>query len=94
MSCRPDDTDEKFFLHLIPVDDSDLSGHRRQYGFDNLDFEFRRRGLLAGGMCLAEVRLPGYPIAEIRTGQFTGEGRLWEGAIVVAGPGGEGSPPP
>ncbi len=92
--CRPDDTDAKFFLHLIPVDDSDLSGHRRQYGFDNLDFDFRRRGLLAGGMCLAEVRLPGYPIVKIRTGQFTGEGRLWEGAIVVTGPGGEGSPPP
>ena len=33
-------TDIRFFLHLIPVDVDDLPDHRKQYGFDNLDFRF------------------------------------------------------
>ncbi len=91
--CRPDDNDARFFLHVVPVDERDLPGGRRRYGFDNLDFRMEER-VRAGGRCTAVRRLPDYPIAEIRTGQFTGESRLWEGAIVVTGPGGEGSPPP
>ena len=91
--CRPDDNDARFFLHVVPVDERDLPGGRRQYGFDNLDFRMEER-VRAGGRCTAVRRLPDYPIVKIRTGQFTGEGRLWEGAIVVAGPGSEGSPPP
>ncbi len=91
--CRPDDNDARFFLHVVPVDERDLPGGRRRYGFDNLDF--RMKECIGGGeRCTAVRRLPDYPIAEIRTGQFTGESRLWEGAIVVTGPGGEGSPPP
>ena len=32
--------DRGFFLHVIPVDVDDLPDHRKQYGFDNLDFRF------------------------------------------------------
>ena len=91
--CRPDDNDARFFLHVVPVDERDLPGGRRQYGFDNLDFRMEER-VRAGGRCTAVRRLPDYPVAEIRTGQFTGEGRLWEGTAVVADPGGDGRSSP
>ncbi len=91
--CRPGDNDATFFLHVVPVDGRDLPDGRRRYGFDNLDF--RMKEYTGGGeRCAAVRRLPDYPIAELRTGQFTDEGRIWEGAIVVAGSGGGGRPPP
>ena len=34
-----------------------------------------------GGRCVAEARLPGYPIARLRTGQFTNGGLLWMAAV-------------
>ncbi len=83
--CRPDDVDAKFFLHLAPVNESDLPKHRQQYGFDNLDFPFRRYGALFDGVCLAQVPLPEYGLTAIRTGQYIptsdGSHRLWEGEI-------------
>ena len=91
--CRPDDNDARFFLHVVPVDERDLPGGRRQHGFDNLDFRMEEY-IEAGERCTTVRRLPDYPIAEIRTGQFTGEGRLWEGTVVVAGPGGDGRASP
>ena len=91
--CRRDDNDARFFLHVVPVDERDLPRGRREYGFDNLDFRMEEP-TKAKGRCTAVRRLPDYPIAEIRTGQFTDEGRLWEGAITVAGPGSDGRPSP
>ena len=91
--CRPDDNDAQFFLHVVPVDERDLPGGRRQHGFDNLDFGMEER-TRAGERCTAVRTLPDYSIAEIRTGQFTGEGRLWEGTAVVADPGGDGRSSP
>ncbi len=92
--CRPGDNDATFFLHVVPVDGRDLPDGRRRYGFDNLDFRMKEYMEGGGERCAAVRRLPDYPIAELRTGQFTDEGRLWEGAIVVAGSGGDGRPPP
>ena len=91
--CRRDDNDARFFLHVFPVDERDLSDERRQYGFDNLDFWMEGHPS-AGGRCTTVRRLPDYPVAKIRTGQFTGEGQLWEGTVVVANPGSDGSPTP
>ncbi len=91
--CRPGDNDATFFLHVVPVDGRDLPDGRRRYGFDNLDF--RMKEYTGGGeRCAAVRRLPDYPIAKLRTGQYTGEGRLWEGTVIVAGPGGDGRPAP
>ena len=84
--CRRDDKDAQFFLHVVPADERDLPSGRREYGFDNLDFRMEEP-TKAEGRCAAVRRLPDYPIAEIRTGQFTDEGRLWEGTITVAGRG-------
>ena len=77
--CSAADVQAQFFLHIVPEDVADLPAHRQQYGFDNLDFYYRRLAPLAfGGMCIAERTLPDYPIARIRTGQFTPEGdQIW-----------------
>ena len=69
-SCARDDTAARFFLHLIPVDEDDLPEERKQYGFDNLDFDFDEHGERFDGKCLATVPLPEYGIFEIKTGQY------------------------
>ena len=78
--CASADTEATFFLHLYPVDVDDLPDHRKQYGFDNLDFDFDGGGVIFGKKCWIEASLPGYDIARIRTGQFLpGEGRVvWQ----------------
>ena len=76
--CQPADTAERFFLHLLPEDVGDLPAARREHGVDNLDFNFARYGARFDGKCLATIRLPDYPIAGIRTGQFSAAGRIWE----------------
>ena len=77
--CARADTEAMFFLHLIPADVADLPGHRRQYGFDNLDFIFDQHGERFDGKCRAKVSLPEYDISEIRTGQFVpGQGQVWK----------------
>ena len=79
-TCRPDDTQSRFFLHIIPHDTNDLPQHRQQYGFVNLNFDFYEHGVRFDGKCLATVPLPHYPIVRINTGQWIpDEGRLWEG---------------
>lgn len=78
MACRPADAQARFFLHVVPVNVEDLPAARRPPGFANLDFDFARRGLHLDNQCLAIASLPAYPIAHIRTGQFTQVGgALW-----------------
>ena len=90
--CSPEDTEPMFFLHLDPVDMNDLPDHRKQYDFDNLDFAFRDHRIpIEGEVCVAIRDLPDYGIAAIRTGQFTGEGRIWEGRFDLAGPADDGN---
>ena len=50
----------------------------------NLDFGFQRHGVAVGDSCAARVPLPRYPIASIRTGQFTNAGNLWEETVALA----------
>ena len=83
--CARADTEVKFFLHLIPADVNDLPDYRKQYGFDNFDFNFDERAAIFDGKCLAEAPLLEYAISEIRTGQYVrvdgGYNHLWEGQI-------------
>ncbi len=87
--CARADTEAMFFVHLDPVDPNDLPSHRKQYGFDNLDFAFRNHRLRTkGGVCVArrELPVPDYAIATIRTGQFLvnedgSTTHLWEEGI-------------
>ena len=78
-SCRPADTQPRFYLHLIPQNVNDLPPDRRQHGFGNLNFDFVQQGTLFDGKCLATVELPDYEIAAIQTGQYIpGESRIWQ----------------
>ena len=92
--CSPEDTEPLFFLHLNPVDRNDLPDHRKQYGFDNLDFAFGHHLLIEGGVCVARRELPvrDYAIAAIRTGQFIGDGEnIWEGSFDIVEPADDGN---
>ena len=104
--CDGAESDAKFFLHIYPVALSDLPDDRRQYGFDNRDFSTRLNlprftidywdftgdllVFLEPGYCAVYSRLPDYPIAAIRTGQYiSGAGELWAGRFdFPAGAGG------
>ncbi len=85
--CARADTEATFFLHLIPIDANDLPDRRRQYGFDNLDFDFDERGVIFDGKCMTRVPLPEYDITRIVTGQYVvrrvlgGFKRFWEEEI-------------
>ena len=76
--CAREETESRFFLHVIPVDVSDLPDDRGRWGFDNLDFSFEFDGVRFDDACMVSVPLPAYPIAEAATGQFEGEERLWK----------------
>ena len=81
-SCDADDRDLPFFLHVFPSDKADLSDSRKEYGFNNLDFELMQRGGESDGLCFTAVDLPEYDVASIRTGQWVrGEGEVWEASI-------------
>ena len=85
--CRPVDQEALFFLHVTPVDETDLPPERVRYRFDNLDFrhqsEFDFRVDEFG--CSRTMRLPAYAIRRIRTGQYVpGKGLLWESEFSTA----------
>jgi len=89
--CPPGDVTAvgaRFFLHVAPRDPDDLPRWRRKRGleFDNLDAALRGGAARIDGNCVAVAVLPDYPIAGIRTGQFTDDGVLWEVRLT---PGGE-----
>ena len=94
--CSPQDAEPTFFLHLDPVDMNDLPRHRKQYGFDNLDFAFGNHRIpIKGEVCAAVRELPDYAIAAIRTGQFIGEGqKIWEGSFDIVEPADDGNAAP
>ena len=75
--CSDEEATARFFLHVVPADAGDLPEHRREYGFENLDFTLATRGAHLDGNCVALARLPEYPIASVRTGQYDGTGELW-----------------
>ena len=83
--CEPEDVEAKFMLHIAPVDVNDLPEERRQFGFDNLDFDFAQHGGRLNRNCAAQIQLPEYDIASVRTGQFIhGEPEpLWSGSYDI-----------
>ena len=82
--CERTDTEARFFLHVFPERVDDLPEERRRRGFDNLDFDFFRRGALFDGKCAALIAAPAYPIASIRTGQFDADaGEVWRADVTL-----------
>ena len=81
-SCAPSDVEGPFFLHITPNRADDLPDQRREYGFDNLDFDFRLYGAIFDGKCAAVISLPQYEILSLRTGQWTrGAGEIWKATL-------------
>ena len=94
--CLPEDQEGLFILHLDPADPEDLRPHRRQFGFENLDFRFAWRALDRGDPCVARVALPDWPIRRVVTGQHPGRRDapwLWRGEFTLSGPSPEASSP-
>ena len=86
-SCAPSDIEGPFFLHVTPNHDDDLPDQRREYGFDNLDFDFRLHGTTFDGKCAAVISLPQYEILSLRTGQWTrGAGEIWKATLRLSPP--------
>ena len=83
--CAPEDIATEFFLHLMPRDPRDLPPNRRERGFDNRSFRFAAvGGRFAPWQCAAQIPLPDYPIAAIRTGQYVpGLGDLWSTELIL-----------
>ena len=83
--CHNDHTVAPFFLHITPVNSGDLPPDRRRYGFASLDFSFaaggRRSDYWGGKKCVIECRLPDYPVASLRTGQFNPAGEIWSAEL-------------
>ena len=83
--CADEDAAAPFFLHVDPVAAGDLPEHRREHGFDNLDFSLAASGAhLPGGSCVAVVPLPDYPIARIHTGQYDEESERWRAEFALS----------
>ena len=82
--CGEDDTQARFFLHIIPSDEADLPAERKPSGFDNLDFRFADYGEDLGDVCVAMRELPQYEVDRIRTGQHvSGDGALWRAEFAM-----------
>ena len=83
-SCAAEETEGRFMLHVFPERPGDLPAERREYGFDNLGFDFEEWGITWEGKCLAAAQLPDYPIARIRAGQHAAASeQLWQAEFPV-----------
>ena len=71
--CAPKDIATPIFVHVSAKDVEDLAAQRRQFGFENLDFNFLQRGLRWQDRCHAEVPLPEFAIDHVRTGQIVAD---------------------
>ena len=78
----------RFFLHIVPDDPANLPSHRREHGFENLDFRLdAHTDIFFEGKCIHRQVLPDYAIGRIRTGQNAAElgGDGWSADIDLAG---------
>ena len=83
-ACRPADLEARFFLHVTPLDETDLPLNRVGHGFDNQDFSHPSKFRVNEFGCTRTARLPAYAIRRIRTGQhIPGKGPLWEGEFAM-----------
>ena len=81
--CEETDVRAGFFLHVTPEDAANRTWHLGVFerpvsvDFHNLDFVFAGSGVRHRDVCIATCALPGYAIAEVRTGQWGPQGEVW-----------------
>ncbi|MXZ22342.1 MAG: c-type cytochrome [Caldilineaceae bacterium SB0665_bin_25] len=97
--CSANNFRNRFFLHITPVHEQDISEDLRQFGFNVYDFYSFDQGVgstaFEGG-CLVVRMLPNYEIKHIHTGQVVREespdgevlwrGPVWEGSYTFGTP--------
>ena len=79
--CEPSDYETPFYRYVYPVDPNDLPARFRRDGFHPTweTVRIENFGARVGDACLMTLRLPDYPIAAIRTGQWLpGVERIWD----------------
>ena len=83
--CAPGDTEPRFFLHIVPRPAAERPSPSREQVSDNRVFSFAEvGGRRAQGQCAAQIPLPDYPIAALRTGQYIpDQGDLWSTELIV-----------
>ena len=83
--CAAADTAPRFFLHLVPRAAADRPSPSLEQGSDNRVFSFAEvGGRRARGQCAAQIPLPDYPIAALRTGQYIpDQGDLWSTELII-----------
>ena len=81
--CGFADFNKTFFLHIFPHQAQDLPELHTRDSYDSFVFDLSEWNVSSGGKCAASVPLPNYPIAGVRTGQFSrAEGiRIWTAAF-------------
>jgi len=98
--CSANNFRNRFFLHITPVHEKDISEDLRQFGFNVYDFySFDQGGVgstVFEGGCLVVRMLPNYEIKHIHTGQVVREespdgevlwrGPVWEGSYTFGTP--------
>ena len=82
LECSQGDVEGRFYLHVVPVSQDNLSDERKGVGYEVLDFSFDDYGVMSDGSCFVVREIPEYDILEIRMGELSAEGeKLWEGRI-------------
>ena len=83
--CEPADTEPRFFLHIVPRAAAERPSPSPEPGSDNRVFSFAEvGGRRARGQCQAQISLPDYPVAALRTGQYIpDQGDLWSTELIV-----------
>ena len=83
-ACSQGDVKSRFYLHVVPVSQDNLSDERKGVGYDVLDFTLDDFGGMSDGSCFVVRELPEYDILEIRMGELSAEGeKLWEGRYAL-----------
>lgn len=87
--CTADARAARFFVHVVPSRIMDMPMARHKAGFIPIDFDFEANGWTEGTACRAGVKLPPFPLARVRTGQFVvreGESHeIWQVSVTMDG---------
>ena len=84
--CTAEDAEARFFVHVFPAPSEDGRPNVGGNGdYEWIGFAFEDRGHRLEDKCWTSFPLPSYPIAGIRTGQYTGAGWKWDVRVPDAG---------